>query len=98
MNEHPPASDTRESTATTAGSVKAESTPKQRLVVTSLCIAASLSFYVLSAGPMSGLARVIELRSFRKAVEVVYKPLVVIVRKDIRPFSTTLKWYAGLFR
>jgi hypothetical protein len=36
---------------------RTESTPRQRLLVTALCIAASLSFYVHSAGPMSGLAR-----------------------------------------
>ncbi len=77
---------------------RTESTPRQRRLVTALCIAASLSFYVLSAGPMSGLAHTLKLRSFENAVEVVYKPLVFIVKRDIRPVSTALRWYAGLFR
>jgi hypothetical protein len=77
---------------------RTNSPPRQRLLVTALCIAASLSFYVLSAGPMSGLAHTLKLRSFNNAVEVVYAPLIVIVKKDIRPVSTALRWYAGLFR
>lgn len=63
-----------------------------------MCVAAALCFYVLSAGPMSGLARALELQSFRTAVEYVYKPLIVIVKKDVRPFSTALRWYAEIMR
>ena len=43
-------------------------TRRQRMQVTALCMAASLSFYVLSAGPISGLARVLKLESFSNAV------------------------------
>ena len=70
----------------------------QAVRVAALCFAATFSLYVLSAGPMSGLARVLELPSFQSAVQVVYFPLYVIVKKDVRPFSTALRWYAGLFR
>ena len=100
MNEKPASSDSIDSAVAVTEPVAAQSqsTRRQRLQVTALCVAATLSFYVLSAGPMSGLARALELRSFRQAVEVVYKPLVVIVKKDVRPFSTALRWYAGLFR
>lgn len=66
--------------------------------VAALCFAVTFCFYVLSAGPMSGLARVVELQSFQSAVHVVYSPLVFVVKKDIRPVSTVLRWYAGLFR
>ena len=70
----------------------------QAVRAAALCVAAAFCFYVLSAGPMSGLARASELQSFRTAVEYVYQPLIVIVKKDVRPFSTILRWYAGLFQ
>ena len=100
MNENvtPDAADSVIVAVTEPDDVRTETTPRRRLLVTALCVAATLSFYVLSAGPMSGLARALQLRSFTNAVEVVYLPLVFIVKKDIRPFSTGLRWYAGLCR
>ena len=97
MNENATPSDAADQIVAVTEPDEAQ-TKSSRLPVTALCMAASLTFYVLSAGPMSGLARTIKLRSFNNAVELVYAPLIVIVKKDIRPVSPALRWYAGLFR
>ncbi len=59
---------------------------------------AFLAFYVLSAGPMAGLHRIFKVQGFQRAIEVVYAPVVVLVKSDIEPFSSFMKWYVDLFR
>jgi hypothetical protein len=52
----------------------------------------------LSAGPVAGIHNVMKIRIFEKAVEVIYAPVVLLVKSDIEPFSSIMAWYVDLFR
>jgi hypothetical protein len=73
-------------------------TRRQRIGATTLCVFGFLAFYLLSAGPVAGIHNVLKLRAFQKAVEVIYAPVVLLVKSDIEPFSSIMKWYVDLFR
>ncbi|MHC4875293.1 MAG: hypothetical protein ACYTGL_02265 [Planctomycetota bacterium] len=82
-------------------SVSAALVPSGRWETTravALSATAFLVFYVLSAGPMAGLHRIFQVQGFQRAIEVVYAPVVVLVKSDIEPFSSFMKWYVDLFR
>lgn len=55
-------------------------------------------FYLLSAGPIAGIHNVMKVGAFQKAVEVIYAPVVLLVKSNIEPFSSIMKWYVDLFR
>ncbi len=57
-----------------------------------------LAFYLLSAGPVAGIHNVLKVGAFQKAVEVIYAPIVLLVKSNIEPFSSIMKWYIDLFR
>ena len=71
---------------------------RERLAAIAMSITGFLMFYVLSAGPMSGLVRVFKVSAFEKCFSIIYAPLVFIVKNDLKPVSTILKAYAELFR
>ena len=73
-------------------------TKRQKRVMAVVCTGVFLLVYVLSAGPMAGLHKVAQFRHFRKALEFVYAPLIAIVKSDVEPFASVLKWYIELFR
>lgn len=71
---------------------------RQRIAATVLAIAAFLGGYVLSAGPIAGLHKVVKFKPLQKVIEVFYAPLVWVVEKRVEPFATPLRKYIGLFR
>jgi|GEM_PF-2444205 len=71
---------------------------RQKLAAAVLSVSGFLAFYVLSAGPMAGLHRVFRFQGFQRAVEIVYAPLVVLVKSGLEPFTSILRWYIELFR
>jgi hypothetical protein len=73
-------------------------TRRQRIAVGAVCTFAALAVYVLSAGPMVWIARMVRLKQFDTLLQLVYAPLAFVVKHDLQPLSTLLKWYAGLFR
>lgn len=73
-------------------------TRRQRFAATTLCLFGFIAFYLLSAGPVAGIHNVFKVRAFQKAVEVIYAPVVVLVKSNIEPFSSMMKWYIDLFR
>ena len=73
-------------------------TRRQKMAATSLCVFGFLTFYLLSAGPVAGIHNVLKVRGFQKAVEVIYAPVVLLVKSNIEPFSSIMKWYVDLFR
>ncbi len=79
-------------------SVEDPPTRRQRVAATALCIFGFLTFYLLSAGPVAGIHNVLKIRAFQKAVEVIYAPVVLLVKSNIEPFSSIMKWYVDLFR
>lgn len=85
--------------AAVAGDISPDApTQRQKLVASALCFWGFLVFYLLSAGPVAGLHRIFEVRSFQKAVEVIYAPVVLLVKSNVEPFSSMMKWYVDLFR
>lgn len=73
-------------------------TRRQKLAASAFCFWGFLVFYLLSAGPIAGIHHVFKVRSFQKAVEVIYAPVVLLVKSNIEPFSSMMKWYVDLFR
>ena len=71
---------------------------RERLAATALSVGGFLTFYLLSAGPIAGIHNVIKVGAFQKAVEVIYAPVVLLVKSNIEPFSSIMKWYVDLFR
>lgn len=73
-------------------------TRREKLTAAAFCVSGFLVFYILSAGPMAGLHRIFEFSGFRNVVEVVYAPIVFLVKRNVEPFSTIMKWYIDIFR
>lgn len=73
-------------------------TRREKMKATTLCVFGFLMLYLLSAGPVAGIHNVMKIRSFEKAVEVIYAPVVLLVKSDIEPFSSVMTWYVDLFR
>jgi hypothetical protein len=85
-----------EARADTAESIPA--TRRQKITAAALSVFGFLAFYLLSAGPIAGIHNVFKVRAFQKAVEVIYAPVVLLVKSNIEPFSSIMKWYVDLFR
>lgn len=73
-------------------------TRRQKLKALALSAFGFLVFYFLSAGPMAGLHRVFKVPGFQRTIEVVYAPVVFLVKRNFEPFSSIMKWYVDLFR
>lgn len=56
-----------------------------------------LTVYVLSAGPMVAIHDAAKFRPFQRALEIVYAPIVLIVKSRIEPFAGLLKAYLEIF-
>lgn len=80
--------------------VAAEAPPTrgQKLKAVAVSAFGFMTFYLLSAGPMAGLHRILNVPGFQRAVEVVYAPVVFVVKRNVEPFSSVMKWYVDLFR
>ncbi|MBI1310488.1 hypothetical protein GC176_04205 [bacterium] len=73
-------------------------TRRQKLKALAVSSCGFLAFYLLSAGPMAGLHNVFKVPGFQRAIEVVYAPVVFLVKRNVEPFSSIMKWYVDLFR
>jgi len=71
---------------------------RQRMFAAALSVFGFLVFYLLSAGPIAGIHNLFEVPAFQKAVEVIYAPVVLLVKGNIEPFSSIMTWYIDLFR
>jgi hypothetical protein len=47
---------------------------------------------------VAGIHNVMKIGAFEKGVEVIYAPVVLLVKRNIEPFSSVMKWYVDLFR
>ncbi len=73
-------------------------TRTQKALMLVVCFFVFLIVYTLSVGPMAFFHEVFEFQQFQDSLELVYAPLIVIVENEVKPLSTVLKWYIGLFR
>ncbi|NQV24526.1 MAG: hypothetical protein HQ518_09170 [Rhodopirellula sp.] len=84
--------------AATNGTTTEQPTRRQKVAALALSVSGFLMFYLLSAGPVAGIHNVLKIRAFQRAVEVIYAPVVLLVKSHIEPFSSIMKWYVDLFR
>jgi hypothetical protein len=71
---------------------------RQKIAATALCVFGFITLYLLSAGPVAGIHNVMKVGAFQKVVEVIYAPVVLLVKSNLEPFSSIMKWYVDLFR
>jgi hypothetical protein len=71
---------------------------RQKMAATSLCVFGFLVFYLLSAGPVAGIHNVMKIGAFQRAIEIIYAPVVLLVKSNIEPFTSIMTWYVDLFR
>lgn len=73
-------------------------TRRQKIIAGCLALAAFLTIYVLSAGPVAAIHRSVRFKPVQQAIEVAYAPIVFIVERNVEPLATPLKAYIGFFR
>ncbi len=98
MPDVPLDSDTRLLSATAGVATEVPPTRGQKIKAAAVSVFGFVMFYLLSAGPMAGLHRILDVPGFQRAVEVVYAPVVFVVKRNVEPFSSVMKWYIDLFR
>lgn len=98
MSDAPLESDSQLSSVSIEPVANTPPTWRQKLNAFAVSACGFVVFYLLSAGPMAGLHRVFKVPGFQRAIEVVYAPVVFLVKRNIEPFSSIMKWYVDLFR
>ena len=73
-------------------------TLKQKLSVGIMCFSAFLLLYFLMAGPLAWMEGKLKFGPFSQSVKTIYSPLVQVVESDLKPASTVVKSYIGLFK
>jgi len=63
-----------------------------------LSVSVFLLVYLATAGPMSAVHRSLRLQPLQRLIEIVYAPVVFVIKRDVEPFSWVMRWYVGLFR
>ncbi len=88
----------RSGSSTSCAAPATPRTWKQRACAGILGTAGFVSAYVLSAGPVAGLHKLVPFSWLRRAIELYYAPIVWLVQRGPRPIGQLLKWYIDLFR
>lgn len=70
----------------------------QKMGVCLLCFASFLLLYLIMAGPLVWVEDKMKFSPFTRSVETLYAPLVLVVKSDIKPASSMIKAYVGLFK
>ncbi|MCA9017488.1 MAG: hypothetical protein KDA77_19350 [Planctomycetaceae bacterium] len=70
----------------------------QKAGVGAMCFVAFLVLYFVMAGPLVWLEGKMKFGPFSKSVKIVYAPLARVVEEDLKPASTVVKSYIGLFK
>jgi hypothetical protein len=73
-------------------------TRRQKLCAFAFAASGFVFVYVLSAGPMVAIHNAAKFRPFQRALEIVYAPIVLLVKSRVEPFSGWLKAYIEIFR
>ena len=87
--------------AVTAPTTATEEPPRsrrQRLIGFACSVGIFLVCYVLAAGPMSWVHKVVPFKPFRTAIEYVFAPIVWLTKHNLEPISSMIKAYVRLFR
>ena len=98
MSDAPLESDSQLSSVSVGPVADAPPTRRQKLKAFAVSACGFVVFYLLSAGPLAGLHRVFKVPGFQRAIEVVYAPVVFLVKRNFEPFSSIIRWYVDLFR
>tara|TARA_R110002111_G_scaffold185031_3_gene250917 strand:- start:37723 stop:38127 length:405 start_codon:yes stop_codon:yes gene_type:complete len=70
----------------------------QKAGVSLMCIVAFLFLYLIMSGPLVWMEGKMKFKPFSKSVKTVYAPLVKLVESDVKPASSVIKAYVGLFK
>ncbi len=98
MSDAPLESDNQLTSAAVEPASDTPPTRRQKFKALAVSALGFVTFYLLSVGPMAGLHRVFKVPGFQQAIEVVYAPVVFLVKRNVEPFSSIMKWYVDLFR
>jgi hypothetical protein len=71
-------------------------TSRRRTIAVSCC--AFLISYVITAGPAVFIVQKIDLPSVSTIAEIIYAPIILIVKSKIPILSGAIKLYLGLFQ
>lgn len=72
-------------------------TRREKLFGAGLALFAFSVMYALTSGPVAFLHKNIQASPFRDVIEVLYAPIVFVVKNDVEPLATVMKAYIGLF-
>ncbi|WP_339735042.1 hypothetical protein [uncultured Gimesia sp.] len=70
----------------------------QKAGVCVMCFTAFLLLYFVMAGPLVWMEGKMKFGPFSNSVKTVYAPLAQVVKSDMKPASTVVKSYIGLFK
>ncbi|QDV49496.1 hypothetical protein [Gimesia fumaroli] len=70
----------------------------QKAGVGLMCFTAFLLLYFVMAGPLVWIEGKMKFGPFSNSVKTVYAPLAQVVESDLKPASTLVKSYVGLFK
>lgn len=70
----------------------------QKMGVCTLCLFSFLLLYFLMSGPLVWLEDKMKFRPFTKSVQVVYAPLVLISKSNVKPAAMMVKAYIQIFK
>ena len=73
-------------------------TRRQRLTTFAWSFGGFMVSYVALAGPMSALHRTVNNGPWQRCIEVVFFPIVLIVKSRIEPFASIIQAWCSLFR
>tara|TARA_R110002095_G_scaffold126882_2_gene109964 strand:- start:2027 stop:2443 length:417 start_codon:yes stop_codon:yes gene_type:complete len=70
----------------------------QKAGVSLMCFVTFLFLYFIMSGPLAWMEGKMKFKPFSKSVKTVYAPLVKLVESDVKPASSVIKAYVGLFK
>ncbi|MFH1301097.1 MAG: hypothetical protein ABIK07_08545 [Planctomycetota bacterium] len=73
-------------------------TLKQKAGAGVMCFVAFLFLYLIMSGPLVWMEGKMKFKPFSKSVKTVYAPLAKLVESDVKPASSVIKAYVGLFK
>ena len=71
---------------------------RQRMLAMAGSAVAFLVVYLVLAGPVAAIHRAVRFAPVQNAIEVVYAPVVFVVRNRVEPLATVMRAWIEVFR
>ena len=75
-----------------------QTTCSQKAGVSMMCFVAFLFLYFLMSGPLVWIEDKMKFKPFTRSLHVVYAPLVLVAKSELKPASNMIKSYIQLFK